>query len=88
MKRASKKRASVPGAHLQTAKQRALVATIVKARNATGLSQREFSKKLGKSNNFMQRLEAGRIPVGALDFIEIAKTAGITPDDFIRRVTS
>ncbi len=71
--------------HSQSARQRALIAAIVEARAATGLSQREFAKKLGRANNFVQRIEAGVTPVGVLDFIEIAKAAGIPADELIRR---
>ena len=74
------------GRHLRSARHRALVAAIVEARNATGLSQRDFAKKLGRSNNFVWRIEAGERQVNVLDFIEIAKAAGVPPDELIRRV--
>jgi transcriptional regulator with XRE-family HTH domain len=73
------------GQHSQTAR-RALVAAIVEARTATGLSQREFAAKLGRANNYMQKIEAGKRHVDVLDFIEIAKAAGIPADELIRRV--
>jgi transcriptional regulator with XRE-family HTH domain len=72
--------------HSQSAKQRALIAAVVEARTATGLSQREFAKKLGRANNFVQRIEAGVTPVSVLDFIEIARAGGIPADELIRRV--
>lgn len=87
MARASKNQVRVAGRHLQTPRHRALVAVIVEARNATGLSQREFAKKLGRPNNFVQRIEAGERPVSVLEFIEIAKAAGVAPDELLRRVT-
>jgi transcriptional regulator with XRE-family HTH domain len=76
------------GRHLRSSKHRALIAAIVEARNATGLSQRDFAKKLGRSNNFVWRIEAGERQVNVLDFIEIAKAAGIPPDELMRRVIS
>ena len=72
--------------HLRSAAHRALIAALVDARNATGLSQREFAKKLGRTNNFVWRIEAGERQVNVLEFIEIAKAAGIPPDELIRRV--
>ncbi|HKU16428.1 MAG TPA: helix-turn-helix transcriptional regulator [Steroidobacteraceae bacterium] len=72
---------------MQSARHRALIAAVVEARNATGLSQREFAKKLGRSNNFVQRIEAGVTPVTVLDFIDIAKAAGIPADELLRRLT-
>jgi transcriptional regulator with XRE-family HTH domain len=63
-----------------------LVGLIIDARNATGLSQREFAEKLGRSNNFVQRIEAGTRPVSVQEFLDIAEAAGIAPDELIRRV--
>jgi transcriptional regulator with XRE-family HTH domain len=74
------------GTHLRSARHKALIAAIVDARNATGLSQREFAKKLRRTNNFVWRIEAGERKVDVLEFIEIAKAAGIEPDELMRRV--
>jgi transcriptional regulator with XRE-family HTH domain len=62
------------------------LSAIVEARNATGLSQREFAKKLRRTNNFVWRIEAGERKVDVLEFIEIAKAARIAPDELMRRV--
>jgi len=74
------------GRHLRSAHHKALLAVIVDARNATGLSQREFAKKLRRTNNFVWRIEAGERKVDVLEFIEIAKAAGVAPDELMRRV--
>ena len=74
------------GRHLRSARHRALVAAIVEARKATGLSQREFAAKLKRSNNFVWRIEAGERQVNVLDFIEIAKAAGLAPAELMNRV--
>jgi transcriptional regulator with XRE-family HTH domain len=74
------------GRYLRSAAHRALIAALVEARNNTGLSQREFAKKLRRTNNFVWRIEAGERQVNVLEFIEIAKAAGIPPDELIRRV--
>jgi transcriptional regulator with XRE-family HTH domain len=63
-----------------------LIAAIVEARKAAGMSQREFARKLNRSNNFVWRIEAGERQVNVLEFFEIAKAAGITPDALTRRV--
>jgi transcriptional regulator with XRE-family HTH domain len=63
-----------------------LIAAIVEARKATGLSQREFAAKLKRSNNFVWRIEAGERQVNVLDFMEIAKAAGVTPAELMDRV--
>jgi transcriptional regulator with XRE-family HTH domain len=74
------------GTHLRSKRHKALVAAIVEARNATGDSQREFAKRIGRTNNFVWRIEAGERKVDVLEFIEIAKAAGIEPDELMRRV--
>jgi transcriptional regulator with XRE-family HTH domain len=74
------------GRHLRSARHRALIAAIVEAREATGLSQREFAAKLSRSNNFVWRIEAGERQVNVLDFIEIAKAAGLEPAELMNRV--
>ncbi len=73
------------GRHLRSARHRALIAAIVEAREATGLSQREFAKKLNRTNNFVWRIEAGERKVDVLEFIEIAKAAGLDPLELLRR---
>jgi transcriptional regulator with XRE-family HTH domain len=72
--------------HLRSARHRALVAAIVDARNAVGLSQREFAKKLKRTNNFVWRIEAGERRVDVLEFIEIAKAANVDPMELMGRV--
>ena len=74
------------GRHLRSPKHRALIAAIVEARKATGLSQREFAARLKRSNNFVWRIEAGERQVNVLDFMEIAKAVGITPAELMGRV--
>jgi transcriptional regulator with XRE-family HTH domain len=73
------------GRHLRSVRHRTLIAAIVEAREATGLSQREFAKKLNRTNNFVWRIEAGERKVDVLEFIEIAKAAGLDPLELLRR---
>jgi len=74
------------GTHLRSKRHKALIAAIVEARTATGDSQREFAKRIGRTNNFVWRIEAGERKVDVLEFIEISKAAGIEPDELMRRV--
>ena len=71
---------------LRTARHRALISAIVEARNASGLSQREFAKKLKRTNNFVWRIEAGERRVDVLEFIEIARAADLDPATLLQRV--
>ncbi len=74
------------GTHLRSKRHKALITAIAEARTATGDSQREFAKRIGRTNNFVWRIEAGERKVDVLEFIEIAKAAGIEPDELMRRV--
>ena len=73
------------GRHLRSVRHRALIAAIVEARQATGLSQREFAKRLKRTNNFVWRIEAGERKVDVLEFLEIAKAAELDPLELLRR---
>ncbi len=76
------------GRHLRSARHRALIAAIVEARQATGLSQRQFATKLKRTNNFVWRIEAGERQVNVIEFMEIAKAADQSPLDLLARVLS
>jgi ribosome-binding protein aMBF1 (putative translation factor) len=62
--------------HLRSAKHRALIAVIVKARRAAGLTQRQLADKLKRSNSFVWKIEAGERQINTLEFIEIARVLG------------
>ena len=62
---------------LRSAKHRALIAAIVAARNATGLTQRQLAAKLKRSNSFVWKIEAGERQINVLEFIEIARALGV-----------
>lgn len=65
--------------YLRSPQHRALISAIVEARKAAGMSQREFAAKLRRTNNFVWRVEAGERRVDVLEFIEIARAAGVNP---------
>ena len=63
--------------HLRSAKHRALIAVIVERRRAAGLTQRQLTAKLNRSNSFVWKIEAGERQVNVLEFIEIARALGV-----------
>jgi transcriptional regulator with XRE-family HTH domain len=63
--------------HLRSAKHRALIAVMVEARHAAGLTQRELAAKLKRSNSFVWKLEAGERQLNVLEFIEISRVLGV-----------
>ena len=62
---------------LRSSKHRALIAAIVGARNAAGLTQRQLAAKLKRSNSFVWKLEAGERQLNVLEFIEIARALNV-----------
>ena len=62
---------------LRSAKHRALISVIVARREAAGLTQRQLTAKLKRSNSFVWKLEAGERQLNVLEFIEIAKVLGV-----------
>ncbi len=82
--------ASILGAavlkHLRSAQHRALIATIIQARKAAGLTQRQLANKLKRSNSFVWKIEAGERRVDLLEFIEIARCLDQDPLQMFSRL--
>jgi transcriptional regulator with XRE-family HTH domain len=72
--------------HLRSARHRALIAPIVDARHAAGLTQRQLAAKLKRSNSFVWKIEAGERRVDILEFVEIARAIGSEPVELFSRV--
>jgi len=72
--------------HLRSARHRALIATIIQARKAAGLTQRQLATRLNRSNSFVWKIEAGERRVEVLEFIEIARCLGEDPVQMFARV--
>jgi transcriptional regulator with XRE-family HTH domain len=71
---------------LRSAKHRALIASIVSARNAAGLTQRQLAAKLKRSNSFVWKLEAGERQLNVLEFIEIARALNVKPSTLVAEI--
>jgi len=54
-----------------------LISVIVARRKAAGLTQRQLTAKLKRSNSFVWKLEAGERQLNVLEFMEIAKVLGV-----------
>jgi len=71
--------------NLRSAKHRALIAAIVAAREAAGLTQRELAAKLKRSNSFVWKIEAAERRVEVLEFVEIARAVDVDPAELLTR---
>ena len=72
--------------HLRSARHRALVAAIIEARTAAGLSQRALAAKLKRSGSFIWKLESHEHRVDVLEFIDIARACKADPHKLLDRL--
>jgi transcriptional regulator with XRE-family HTH domain len=71
--------------HLRSAMHRALIASVVEARESAGLTQRALAAKLKRSDSFVWKFEAGERQLKVLEFIELANALDVEPEDLMRR---
>lgn len=71
---------------LHSDENKALVAVLVKARKAAGISQTDLADRLNKRQQFVSRIESGERRVDLLEFIMIARALKIEPRDLLGRV--
>jgi transcriptional regulator with XRE-family HTH domain len=63
-----------------------LIAVIVARREAAGLTQRQLTAKLKRSNSFVWKLEAGERQLNVLEFMEIAKVLGVKASTLMEEI--
>ena len=69
-----------------SARQRAVVAALRKAREVAGISQRQLSERLQQPPNWIQRIESLERRVDVAEFITIAKAVGADVTKLFREV--
>lgn len=67
---------------------RHLVAVLVEARQASGLTQAELAARVGKDQSFVSIIERGQRRVDVLEFVALAKAMDVDPGQLFERVTS
>ncbi|WP_312404522.1 helix-turn-helix transcriptional regulator [Brevundimonas sp.] len=69
---------------------RHLVAVLIEARQAAGLTQAELAAKVGKDQSFVSIIERGQRRVDVLEFVALARAMGVAPNrlfsDVMRRL--
>ncbi|PLP59170.1 transcriptional regulator [Mesorhizobium loti] len=61
---------------LGTDRHKALIALLIREREAAKLTQVELAKKLGQYQSFVARLESGQRRVDVVEFIKLAEILG------------
>ena len=65
-------------------RQRAIVAVLVEARNAAGMTQRDLAAKLGRHPSFVGKIEAVERNLSVLEFLEWAEAVGANGPELLR----
>ncbi|MFN3878062.1 MAG: helix-turn-helix domain-containing protein [Brevundimonas sp.] len=65
---------------------RHLVAVLVEARQASGLTQAELAKRVGKDQSFVSIIERGQRRVDVLEFVALARAMNTDPAHLFERV--
>jgi ribosome-binding protein aMBF1 (putative translation factor) len=63
-----------------------LISVIVARREAAGLTQRQLTAKLKRSNSFVWKLEAGERQLNVLEFMEIEKVLGVKASTLMEEI--
>lgn len=67
---------------------RHLVAVLVEARQASGLTQAELAARVGKDQSFVSIIERGQRRVDVLEFVALAEAMEADPGQLFERMTS
>jgi transcriptional regulator with XRE-family HTH domain len=67
---------------------RIVIAKLVDARTAAGLTQRDLAAKLGKSPSFVGKIESGERRLDLVEFILIARAIGASEIELLRTITA
>lgn len=67
---------------------RHLVAVLVEARQASGLTQAELAARVGKDQSFVSIIERGQRRVDVLEFVALARAMGADPTQLFERVAT
>lgn len=67
-------------------KYKTLCAVLTQVRNDMGLSQVELSRRLGRTQSWVSKIESGEVRLDILEFLELAKALGIKADKLVRKL--
>ena len=59
---------------------------LIAAREAAGLTQTQLAAKLSRPQSFVSKYERGERRLDVIEFLEVAKTLGIDPVRFTRKM--
>ncbi|MDH6230782.1 transcriptional regulator with XRE-family HTH domain [Mesorhizobium soli] len=72
---------------LGTDRHKALIALLIKKREAAGLTQNELATRLGQYQSFVARLESGQRRVDVVEFMKLAEILGFDASSAIKKLS-
>ena len=66
---------------------RQLREVLIQARKAKGLNQTELAAALKRTQTFVSNYERGERRLGIVDFVLIARTLGVEPEELLGRLS-
>lgn len=72
---------------LGTNRHKALIALLIRKREAAGLTQVELATRLGQYQSFVARLESGQRRVDVVEFINLAEILGFNAPSAIKKLS-
>lgn len=71
---------------LGSRRHKALIALLIKEREAAGVTQAELAAALGQYQSFVARLESGERRIDVIEFLDIAQVIGFDPKSIISKL--
>jgi transcriptional regulator with XRE-family HTH domain len=71
---------------LRSREHRAVIAVLVAARKAAGLTQQQVAARLRKPQSFVSKYETGERRLDVPEFIRVSRRLGADPADLIRQI--
>jgi transcriptional regulator with XRE-family HTH domain len=71
---------------LRSPKQNQLLKLLVATRKAKKFTQSEVAKRLGRTQSFVAKYEAGERRLDVIEFIDVARALGVDPSDLLREL--
>lgn len=72
--------------HLRTARHKKLIEEVVRARNATGMSQRVLAARLKRSPSYVSKFEAAERKLEVCEFVDLCDALGVDPCELLGRI--
>jgi transcriptional regulator with XRE-family HTH domain len=71
---------------IATKRHRRLVEVLIAERKRAGIRQAELARRVGKSQTFVARIEAGQRRVDAIELLSLCRIIGVDPIRVVRKV--